>query len=176
MLKLFLPDLYIKDYKDLKIDYLRNKGIKMLICDIDNTLVPFDQHYPDDGVFAFIEDLKKNDIIHVLISNNKTFRVKEFAKVLNFSYYPSVKKQLKITYRKVLNDFQIYKGEVATLGDQLLTDVLGSKRIGLLTILAKPLVTRDINYTKINRFIERYVYQLLERKGYLKRGVFDEQV
>lgn len=176
MLKIFVPDLYIENYTKLNIAYLKQRNIKLLVCDIDNTLVPFDQHYPDEGVFAFIKELKDNDITLVLISNNKLERVERFAKELHVRCYPSAHKPLKKTYLQVLKDHGLKADQVASIGDQLLTDVLGSKRCHILTILAQPLVKRDIKYTKINRFIEKGVYYLLERFDLLKRGEFSDDM
>ena len=176
MLKIFVPDLYIKNYTKLNIAYLKQRNIKLLVCDIDNTLVPFDQHYPDEGVFAFIKEFKDNDITLVLISNNKLERVERFAKDLHVRCYPSAHKPLKKTYLQVLKDHGLKADQVASIGDQLLTDVLGSKRCQILTILAQPLVKRDIKYTKINRFIEKGVYYLLERFDLLKRGEFSDDM
>ncbi len=176
VLKIFLPDLYIENFQRLSVDFLKQKKIKLLICDIDNTLVPYDQHKPNEEVVTFINKIKANDIILVLISNNKTDRVKEFADGLDLAIYPMAHKPLKKAYLQVLQEHNLDKSMVAAIGDQLLTDVLGAKRCGIYAILAKPLVKRDINYTKINRFIEKFVYWILTKFYGFDKGRFDEQV
>lgn len=37
--KLFAPDYYIRTYRDLNLERLKQRNIKVLVCDIDNTLV-----------------------------------------------------------------------------------------------------------------------------------------
>ncbi|MEA5026339.1 hypothetical protein SDC9_101040 [bioreactor metagenome] len=176
MLQYFIPDLYIENYQKLNIAYLKNKQIKVLVCDIDNTLVPFDIETPTKEVQAFFDEIKTNGIIPVLISNNKAERVSLFANALNLHYYPYAQKPLKKTYRKLLGDYQVLPQEVACMGDQLMTDVFGAKRCQLFTILTRPLVTRDIHYTKINRQLEKIVFFFLKLCKKFDRGKYSEQM
>lgn len=175
MLKLFCPDFYIEHFNNLNIDQLKEKGIKLLLCDIDNTLVPHDVSHPDETVIKFIEKLKNADITVVLVSNNVEDRVSTFAKPLNLNFYPFAKKPLPFTYYKVLKDYHLSKSEIAVLGDQLLTDMLGGNVAGFYTILTKQVVVRDLKWTKINRVFENMVYKLLERKNLLKRGNYSHE-
>ena len=174
MLKLFVPDLYIKDYTKLNLNILLQHNIKVLVCDIDNTLVPFDQSHPTDEVIAFIDKIKKSSIIPVLISNNNADRVSLFAQNLDVVFYPFAQKPLKKTYLKVIQDYQIKPEEVACMGDQLMTDVFGANRSHCYTILTKPLVKRDIHYTKINRVIEKVVFFLLRVFKLFDKGEYDD--
>ena len=68
----------------------------------------------------------------------------------------------------------VSRNEVAVIGDQLMTDMLGANIMRLFTILTAPIVQRDLSFTKFNRIFERMVFFLLEKSGKLKRGEFDE--
>lgn len=175
MLKWFNPKLYISSYQLLEPDYLKRHHIKLLVCDIDNTLVPHDVADPDEAVFAFVEKMKEHGIGMALVSNNVEERVKVFAKPLGIPYYPFAKKPFQKQYRHILKDFDLTSDEVAVIGDQLLTDMLGGNLAHFYTILSKPVVTRDLKWTKINRVFENMIYQLLEYKKLLIRGEFDDE-
>ena len=54
MLKLFTPDYYIHSFSALRPEYLLEHGIRLLVCDIDNTLVPHDVALPDEKAVQFI--------------------------------------------------------------------------------------------------------------------------
>lgn len=174
MRKIFTPDYYIKSYKNLNIDRLRQQQIKVLVCDIDNTLVAHDEAYPDEHVKAFIQRVKDAGIRVVLVSNNVKERVETFAKELDVKTYPFAKKPLKITYLKMMKDCGCEPKEIAVLGDQLLTDMLGANRVGFYTILTHPVAQKDLTCTKINRVVENMVFGLLKAKGNLRKGEFDE--
>lgn len=64
--------------------------------------------------------------------------------------------------------------QVAIIGDQMFTDILGGNLAGLYTILTAPIAVKDRGVTKINRFFENIVYKVLEHKGDFKRGEFDD--
>lgn len=174
MLKLFTPDHYIHNYSALRVAYLKEHDIDVLLCDIDNTLVPHDVAVPDEDVFAFLKGIQDAGIRIVFISNNVEERVHTFAKGIDARCYPFAMKPLPKTYRLVLKDLQVDKKHVAVLGDQLMTDILGANLMGLHTILTAPAVTRDLSFTKFNRFFENIVYRLLKMSNRLTKGEFDE--
>ncbi|MCR0328881.1 YqeG family HAD IIIA-type phosphatase [[Clostridium] innocuum] len=174
MLKLFTPDYYIHSFAALRPQYLKEHGIRLLVCDIDNTLVPHDVAVPDEKAVRFIRGMQKAGIRVVFISNNVEERVMTFAKGLDADCYPFAMKPLPKTYWKMLKEQGVEKQEVAVIGDQLMTDILGANLVGLHTVLTAPVVTRDLSFTKFNRFFESIVFQLLQKTGRLRKGEFDE--
>ena len=177
MLKLFTPNYYIRKYTSLRPEFLKEKGIKLLVCDIDNTLVPHDVALPDEEAKSFLKKMQKAGIRVVFISNNVEERVKTFVdgcELENPVYYPFACKPLPFSHRKMLKEMAVSRNEVAVIGDQLMTDMLGANIMRLFTILTAPIVQRDLSFTKFNRIFERMVFFLLEKSGKLKRGEFDE--
>lgn len=172
MLKLFYPKVYVQNFLDVNVEKLKKLGIKLIVCDIDNTLVAHDIAHPDEQVKAFIQRVQAAGLEIYLVSNNHYDRVSTFAKSLNVPCYPFAKKPLKKTYRQILKDAKVRPNEVAALGDQLLTDVLGANRMGIYPMLTQPLVQKDLKVTKINRTFENMIYRQLERKNLLKKGEY----
>ena len=174
LLGYFMPDEYIQDYGHLNIGRLKQRGIKLLICDIDNTLAAHDVSVPDEKAKRFVQEVKETGLDFCLISNNFSDRVNTFADVLDVKTYPLAKKPLIITYKKIMRETGYQADEIASIGDQIMTDVLGGNRAKIYTILTAPLVTYDLTSTKINRKMENIVFALLKQKGLLEKGKFDE--
>ena len=174
MLKLFTTNYYIHRYTALRPAFLKEQGIQLLICDIDNTLVPHDVAVPDDEAIAFLKSIQDAGIQIVFISNNVEERVATFAKGLNIPFYPFAMKPLPKTYRKMLKDFHVKRDVVAVLGDQLMTDILGANVMRFYTILTAQVVERDLSFTKVNRVFENIVFSLLKVTGKLVKGEYDE--
>lgn len=174
MLKLFTPDYYIHSYCALRPAYLKEHGIRLLVCDIDNTLVAHDIASPDEAVICFLTSIKEAGISIVFISNNVEERVAKFAQGLDIPYYPFALKPLPKTYWKMLKEQHVDKKQVAVLGDQLLTDILGANVMGLHTVLTAPVVERDLACTKVNRKIENIVFALLKKSKRLIKGEYHE--
>lgn len=177
MLGLFTPNYYIHRYDALRVEYLKEHGIELLVCDIDNTLVPHDAADADEAALKFLKQILDAGIQVVFISNNVEERVARFAKCYDLPYYPFALKPLPKTYWKMMKDYGIKgkaKRKVAVLGDQLMTDVLGAKLSGLHVILTNQVVERDLTCTKFNRKLENIVFYLLKKTGRLVKGEYDE--
>lgn len=176
MLGFVTPDYYLSSYRKLDGEMLIKKGIKVLICDIDNTLVAHDEALPDASAKEFIHRMLQCGLDVILISNNVEERVATFAQGLDdeVKYYPFAKKPLKHTYKKMLKEQGYKASEAAVIGDQLLTDVIGAKRMHFYTILTCPVAQKDLTCTKINRVFENMIYKILAKKKRLVKGEYDE--
>ncbi len=160
----FFPDIYLKDIYHIDYDKLKAEGIKTLVFDLDNTLVPFDIVYPTDEIKALLKKLQDDNFLVLIVSNNGMDRVEKFAKDLNIKFTHKAGKP-KIT--KIKN-FILENGgkleETAIVGDQLFTDMWVGTRLGLRKILVAPIANRDEFTVKLKRGLEKKVFSI-----YLKR-------
>ncbi|HEY4601303.1 MAG TPA: YqeG family HAD IIIA-type phosphatase [Cerasibacillus sp.] len=165
MLKLFLPDHYVKTVFEIKPEGLKSKGIKGIITDLDNTLVPWDVKDATPEVYKWFEKMKQNEIKVTIISNNNKERVKVFSEPLGAPYVFSARKPLARSFKKAAQEMGLKRNEVVVIGDQLLTDILGGNRAGFHTILVAPIVKTDAKITSFNRRIERSILNRMRKKG-----------
>lgn len=157
MLKLFKPDRILDRYQDLDIEELKRCGIAHIFMDIDNTLAPYYEKVADKNAIDFINELKKNGINVVLVSNNKKQRVKTFADSLNLDYEYFALKPFPFAYNRIAKRLNIRKTNVLCMGDQVLTDVIAARLANMRVYYTKPLVDKDSFSTKINRKIEKFI-------------------
>src|SRR5690625_8037099 len=101
-----------------------------------------------------------NDIKLLVISNNQVDRVTTFAYPINIPYIGRAKKPLPKVFLKASKILNLKTNEVAIIGDQLLTDVIGDNLVGHYTIIVDPLLRSDALVTQFNRKVESI---LLER-------------
>lgn len=174
-MSLLKPKYYVQSFEHISIEKLKQKGIRLLLCDIDNTLVSYDEPHPSKAVVDFIDKVKKSGIEVALCSNASKARATRFSSDLNVSqtYYFSMK-PLPRNFIKAMKSHNLKASEVAIIGDQMFTDILGGNLSGLYTILTHPISTVDRGATKITRFFENIAYKMIERKGDFKRGEFDD--
>lgn len=174
MLDKFVPDkhyqsIYRIDYKDLL-----KKGISLLIFDLDNTIAPIDIKEPSKEAINLIYDLKEMGFNCVLMTNTKKERVENFRNKLEIDTCASACKPLSKNYKKILKLYKKEPEEVACIGDQLLTDILGANRQGLTSILVNPISLKDRNITKFNRHIEKRLFKMMDKKDLFKKGNYYE--
>lgn len=165
IVKYFLPTCYIKHYKNLDLNELESRGIKIFIVDVDNTLISHEVHELDNEAISFIQAIKEHHMIPVIVSNNVKERVSEVAKQGQCDYFSFALKPLKRKYKAILRKYNCKSSEVCVIGDQLITDVLGGNRMKFITILQDPISNKDNTSGKVTRFIETMIFNYLEKKN-----------
>ncbi|MGJ7921449.1 YqeG family HAD IIIA-type phosphatase [Neobacillus sp. LXY-4] len=168
MLKKFLPNQHVKSIFDITPKSLKEKGVKAIITDLDNTLVEWDRAYATPNLIEWFEDMKKNGILVTIVSNNNEERVKAFSDPLGIPFIFQARKPMVRAFQKALNQMGVQKEEAVVIGDQLLTDVLGGNRGGFHTILVVPVAKTDGFITKFNRQIERIILNWFRKKGMIQ--------
>ncbi|MGN1301991.1 MAG: YqeG family HAD IIIA-type phosphatase [Clostridia bacterium] len=160
------PDLYLNNVKEITLEILKKNKIKGLILDVDNTLIDYDKNLME-GAKQWCDNLKQSGIKICILSNtNKIKKVAKVAKTLDLEYIYFAHKPNKKGFYKARELLGLELGEIATVGDQVFTDVLGGNRVGMFTILTKPIDKRDIALTKIKRPFEKVVIKkYLKNKG-----------
>lgn len=164
MFSKFLPNEQIDQIFDLKPEKLKEKGIKGIITDLDNTLVAWDVKDATPDVIAWFKTMEENDIKVTIISNNNQERVTVFSEPLGTPFVFSARKPLSRAFKTVARQMDLKKEEILVVGDQLMTDVLGGNMAGFYTVLVVPVVQTDGKITKINRFMERIILKRLKNK------------
>lgn len=159
------PSLYLDSVKNINPTLLKKNNIKGLILDVDNTLIDYYRNLVD-GAEKWCEELKNEWIKCIILSNsNKRSKVEEVAEKLNIDYIMFAKKPLKSGFKRALSKLELKPEEVAVVGDQLFTDVIGAKRMNMFSILVKQVGEKDIFITKLKRPIENAII-----KKYLEKG------
>jgi len=176
MLKMLLPNLYISSCEKIPTKTLLEKGIKVLMADIDNTLISLDTVETNENVVLFLDKMRKANIKVVLVSNNIKSRVAAFANNCGCDYYSFAFKPYPFVFRKVLRDYGIKSSELAIIGDQLFTDILGGKYVKCYTILCKPIVANSgFITTRVFRVLEDISFNHFDKKGWMLKGEFNDE-
>ncbi len=153
------PKIYLESVKDITIDFLRENNIKAIILDVDNTILDFDRRVPD-GIEEWCKNLKKQGIKFCILSNsNKKDKVEMAAKKLELPYFNLATKPFKRGFNKARKLLHEKPQNIAAVGDQIFTDVIGANRCKMYSILVKPLGKKDLLVTKIKRPLENFVIE-----------------
>lgn len=157
------PKLYLNNVTEITLELLEKHKIKGLILDIDNTLMDYN-HNLVKGLEEWIAELKQANIKLFIVSNtNHEEKAKKIGNLLNIPYIYFAKKPFKSGLNKAKEQMNLEANQIAVVGDQIFTDVLGANRCKMFSILVKPLDEKDIWITKLKRPIENKII-----KNYLK--------
>lgn len=151
------PDIYLDSVKEITYELLQKRNIKGLILDVDNTLIDYYKNMPD-GIENWCKELKEKGIKFCIASNsNKKEKIEMVSNKLQIPYTFFAKKPLKIGLNKAKKIMELENTQVAVVGDQIFTDVLGANRCKMTSILVEPIEEKDIFITIIKRPIENYI-------------------
>lgn len=152
---MLLPNLRLKSIDMIDIQMLKQKGIKALVLDVDNTLTTHGSQEISETVKIFLQKLKQNDIKLMIVSNNNDARVKPFAQKIGLDYVSMALKPLTVGLSKAQKKFNLSKNEIAMVGDQLFTDVWAGSLKGFYTILLEPIKLETGAFFKFKRQLEK---------------------
>lgn len=170
MLEWLKPDLAVTHPLDVDWKRVRSRGIRVLLCDVDNTLIPHDHYLPEAWNKELFAAIQQAGIQVVLVSNNTKRRLAGYAQQVGLPFYSFALKPWPMLYRKARKVYGIDSSELAVLGDQLFTDILGGILNGAYTILCEPREARDIVYTVPMRYLEKALKRHQEKKRRQKHG------
>lgn len=173
-MEVYVPDMYQKSIYAIDYQKLYSRGIKCLLFDLDNTLVPVKMKTPSKKIKTLFNELKEKGFKIIIFSNSKKNRLKPFKDELEVDCAASARKPFKKKFLRVLDEYGYQINEVAIIGDQMLTDVVGGNKIGITTILVNPVGKKDLFFTKFNRVIERRIMKRLRDKDLFVKGRYYE--
>ena len=132
-----LPTVITNSITELTPAYLQKRGIKLLMLDFDNTIVPYTTNEPTVQMAAWLKKMTESEIKLCVVSNSKRDRVKVFCKTYGIDCITHAKKPFSKGIRECLSRYDIPTASCALAGDQIYTDVLGANCAGVQSILVK---------------------------------------
>jgi putative phosphatase len=149
------PDQYLRSVHDIDLDALKAQGVEVLLMDLDNTLLPRDSSIIPDDLVAWAASLRDHGLRVCLVSNNWHERVHEVAEELGFKLVAKAVKPLPFAFWRAMRLMEATRKTCVVVGDQIFTDVLGGKLLGVKTIMVLPLSASDLPHTLLLRRVER---------------------
>ncbi len=172
----YVPDMYKKSIYEIDYSKLKEIGIKCLLFDLDNTIVPYNEKIPSEETVTLFKKLVSMEFKVIIFSNSPKLRVKPIGDILNVEVFGNAKKPFIKNYYKVLNMYKFTENEVAIIGDQMLTDIVGGNKVGITTILVEPIINKDPIWTKPNRIRERRIMKKLRDNNLFSKGRYYEKM
>ncbi|MEY2645782.1 MAG: hypothetical protein RLZZ611_2431 [Cyanobacteriota bacterium] len=139
-----LPQLLQPDWvapgtlAELPLEQLLQRQIRALVLDVDRTLLPYRGNRMPASVESWLRQAQQRMPLHLFSNNPSRSRIGGVADALGVSFTTSAGKPRRGPLRQVLAELALPPGEVAIVGDRVFTDVLAGNRLGLYTVLVKP--------------------------------------
>ncbi len=122
----------------LPLEPLLGRGIRVLLLDVDRTLLPGRDVQLPAPMQRWTEEASRLLHIHLISNNTSRRRIQAVADQLNVTYTSSASKPRRGAIRRVISSLPNSPAEIAMVGDRVFTDVLAGNRLGLYTVLVRP--------------------------------------
>lgn len=156
MFRIFYPDAYASDVFSIDYQKLYEKGFRALLFDIDNTLVPHNKAITPD-IEGLFERLAAIGFKTVLVSDNSSSRVEEFAKSIACPFIHEAGKPNVSAYTRALELIDASPNEAVFIGDQMFIDIYGANKAGIKNIMVHYIVVNEKERIGIRRHIENFI-------------------
>ena len=130
-----LPAMICDRITDLSADYLKAQGIRLLMLDFDNTIIPYTTDVPTEQVLDWLRRMKLSDIQLCVVSNSRKGRVRTFCSQHGIDCITHAKKPFSRGICACMERYGLNPTQCALAGDQIYTDVLGANCCGVKSIL-----------------------------------------
>ena len=132
-----LPGFVTRKLTDVTPEFLQQQGIKLLMLDFDNTIVPYTTNIPTMEMDRWLTEMSKSDIQLCVVSNSKRDRVKNFCRNYGIDCITHARKPFSRGICQCLARYDLSPSQAALVGDQIFTDTLGGNCAGVKTVLVK---------------------------------------
>ncbi|MBR5473563.1 MAG: YqeG family HAD IIIA-type phosphatase [Clostridia bacterium] len=156
---LFKPDVKLHGITDITVELLNEYNIKALLLDVDNTMSTHHGVVLTDGLMEWIAAMQQSGIKLMVLSNSKKARIEPFAARIGLPFISLGCKPLPSGYLRGVKALGEKRKNVAIVGDQIFTDILGGNTVGVKTILLTPIKPEDGWSFKVRRKLEKKLYK-----------------
>jgi uncharacterized protein len=169
LMQMLCPQLVVERVEDLDIEALRAQGFRGMVFDLDNTLVSWRRWNITPKVRDWLAQARSSGFRMCILSNCMIpRRVRRLSRLTGLPALPKANKPSRKSFQQALDLLETQAGQTLVIGDQVFTDVLGGNRMGLYTILVRPIERREFYFTILSRTAENLVLARLIRQGLLR--------
>ena len=158
-MRLPIPKYRAKSVFSLTPDFLCGVGIRLLLLDLDNTLIAYGGGAPDERLAEWVAELNGAGVEPFILSNNRRGHALKFARQLGVRCVQHAGKPSPKAVFEILRENGLDAGDCAIAGDQMYTDIFCAVRAGVMPILVDPI---DIsNFFRKIRYMLEFPFRCL---------------
>ena len=155
---LLTPTRSVRAITDISVSELVAQGVRCVLIDRDNTVVPRSTGVAPAEVVAWLDEVRAAGMVTCMVSNNFHSReVETSAAELGCACVHHAMKPAPFAVRRALELCGAAPEQAVLIGDQVFTDVAAGNLAGVRTVLVEPQSTSDLWYTHIFRIFERAI-------------------
>ncbi len=159
------PEYIFKDVTRITPEFLKQKKIKVLLLDVDNTLTAHGSQQLSQPIAQWLEKMRQAGIRMAIVSNNTQKRVEPFAKRIGLQFVSMGCKPLPGGLARARRMLGVCRHEMALVGDQIFTDRLAGALYNIPVLVVEPLEKDIKKGILFRRKLEKPFFDKFHKKG-----------
>lgn len=173
---LYVPDYFARGVFDIDYKQLKKDGVKVIAFDADNTLISFSlsPFHPKHIDKVLLKKMQQNRHLFekwIIASNRPTNDLQELAVSVNAQVVRAglfLRKPRKAYFKQVIIRANCKPSDIAMVGDKLIADMYGAKRMGMKTVLVRPVGSDN----PLDRLIQTRRFERWLLRRFIKPSLF----
>ena len=162
MARLLKADYFIEAVEHIDLESWWNEGVRGLILDVDDTLTRKNSPYLSVEIQNWLLQAKARGFLCYLVSNNASpEHIERIAERLGIPAIARARKPRRAGFMWAVQQSGFAPETIVAIGDRVLTDILGGRRLGLKTCLVKPVTKRLTRRKRLLYAFEKRLSQWL---------------
>ena len=159
-----LPTYMTPSLTDITPALLEREGIRLLMLDFDNTIVPYTTSTPTPDMEIWLRCMTRVGVQLCVVSNSKKPRVRVFCQKYGIPCITHANKPGTKGIREAMAQFGAAPEECALVGDQIFTDTLGANLAGIRCFLVKAIDNHNF-WLKARHVLEKpFIFAARKRR------------
>lgn len=150
----FIPKALYPSLTAISPEELCQRGIRLLMLDFDNTIVPYTTDTPTPEMIRWLKSAQSSELQLCVVSNSRKTRVTKFCDQYNLPCITRAKKPFGKGISICMERYGLTPNACALVGDQIYTDILGANCSGVYSILIPAIHNHNI-WLKLRHFFEK---------------------
>jgi uncharacterized protein len=160
----FTPNRTCHRLNEVNLEDLRISGKKLILLDVDHTIVPWKKETFSEEILYWIYNAKELGFHLCILSNTRhPERLQRIAEKLDVKALRGKFKPNPQMYHEAMKIFSASRDETIMIGDQIMTDILGAGRSGIDSIWLSKMSGPEFFGTKFNRLIELIIKKIIQK-------------
>ena len=163
MFSKMIPEHSFGSLEDIRLKFLRQEGIRLLMLDFDNTILAYTQHGEPYWFRRWLREMQEGRIIVCVVTNSRKPKAREFCRQWNIPVYTHARKPSPKKLESVRLRYNIPREQCAMVGDQIFTDILAANRAWMHSYLVRPIRNHNI-FLKARYSLQKLILKIAKRR------------
>ena len=163
MFSKMIPERSFGCVRDIRLRFLQQEGIRLLMLDFDNTILPYTERRDPEWFGPWLREMHSGGITVCVVTNSRKPKAPAFCQRWKIPVYTRARKPSPKRLEQVRERYNIPREQCAMVGDQIFTDILAANRAWMHSYMVRPINNHNI-FLKARYLLQKRILKIAKRR------------